>query len=166
VGDDADLFRGNAVELDEVVARPLGDRNDSVGRSRRARHGRLEDKAILPGHQAGLALEGEVVNGEYGAADRPKGKRVLVMAKTRPDTPEEPRQRPRHSHLLRAGRQLQRLDPGRHALGMARDRGEVELGRRGRQRPQQVLDVGLVAGALPSEHVGVDQDVDHAAASR
>ena len=31
---------------------------------------------------------------------------------------------------------------------------------------QEVPDVGLVAGALAAEDVGVEQDVDHAAASR
>ena len=40
---------------------------------------------------------------------------------------------------------------------MARDRGEAErLAGRGRQAPQQALDIRLVTGPLATEHVGVE----------
>ena len=41
---------------------------------------------------------------------------------------------------------------------MPRDRGELEVGCDAGKLPEQVLDVGLVARALPAENVGVDQD--------
>ncbi len=70
---------------------------------------------------------------------------------------------PGHPRLLEARRQLDRLDAGRDEVGAARDGGEAQVGREPRQLAQQVRDVGLVAGALAAEHVGVDQD--HASSS-
>ena len=48
--------------------------------------------------------------------------------------------------------------PAGTELGTARDRGELEVGRDAGKLAEQVLDVGLVARALPAENVGVDQD--------
>ena len=49
---------------------------------------------------------------------------------------------------------------------MAGDRREAQVGRGSRQLAEEVLDVGLVAGPLAAEDVGVEEHVDHAAASR
>ena len=89
-----------------------------------------------------------------------------MVSPHRSHSPKEPRKLPGHAQLLRAGRQLERLDPGRHPRGMAGHSCEPQIGRRRRQLAEQVLDVSLVAGPLAAEHVGVDEDVDHAAASR
>ena len=63
-----------------------------------------------------------------------------------------------HPRLGEPRGQLDRLDALGNQLGMPRDRGELEVGRDAGQLPEQVLDVGLVARALPAENVGVDQD--------
>ena len=67
-----------------------------------------------------------------------------------------------------ARRQRDRLDSRRHELGAARDRGEAQAVADGGERAEQILDVRLVAGALPAEHVGVDHDerIAHAAPPR
>ena len=92
---------------------------------------------------------------------------MLEVRERGPEAAEQARHRPGHPQLLRAGAELDRLDTPGDELGVARDRGEAELvaGERG-QPAEQVLDVGLVAGALPAEDVGVDDDERrHAAAS-
>ena len=63
-----------------------------------------------------------------------------------------------HPRLLQPRPQRHRLDPVGDELGVAADGAEMEVGGDAGQLPQQVGDVGLVAGALASEHVGVDQD--------
>ena len=63
--------------------------------------------------------------------------------------------------------ELDRLDAVRDEVGPARDRGEAELvAAQRRQQAEQVLDVGLVARALPAEHVGVDDDEGSASCGR
>ena len=60
------------------------------------------------------------------------------------------------------------LDPVGHELGVARDGGDPQpgLGRERRERAQEVEHVGLVAGAVAPEHVGVDDDERLHASSR
>jgi hypothetical protein len=111
---------------------------------------------VLEGHQAGVALEREVVDGEHRRADGPQRQRVLVVAEAWSDAAQQPRQPPGHPELLRAGRERERLDSLWYALRVAGDRGEAQVGRRGGQGAEEVLDVGLVPGPLPPEHVRVD----------
>ncbi len=59
--------------------------------------------------------------------------------------------------------QKDRLDAVGHELGVARHRREAQVGRGERERAQKIRHVGLVAGALAAEHVGVEED--HATSS-
>ena len=158
--------RRDPVELFEVFARPLGDGDHAVGALRRARDDRAEDEPVLPRHQVGLALEGQVVDGQDRAAAGAERQRVLVVREPRAEPADEAGEAPRHPPLLGAGGELDRLDPVGDELRLAGDGGEVEVRGGARERAQQVPDVGLVAGALAAEDVGVEEDVDHAAASR
>ena len=65
--------------------------------------------------------------------------------------------------LLGARGQRDRLDPVGDELGLARDRGEPQVGRDAGQLAQQVEHVRLLARAAAAEHVGVDDD--HASSS-
>ena len=154
------------VEVLEILPRALGDGDHAVGALRRARDDRAEDEPVLPRHQVGLALEGQVVDGQDRPAARAERQRVLVVRDARPEPPDEAGEAPRHPPLLRAGGELDRLDPVRDELRLAGDGGEAEVRGGAGQLAQEVPDVGLVAGALAAEDVGVEQDVDHAAASR
>ncbi len=154
------------VELFEVFARPFGDGDHTVGAPRRARDDRAEDEPVLPRHQIRLALEGQVVNGQDRAAAGAERERVLVVRDPGPEPTDEAREAPRHAPLLRAGGELDRLDPVGNELRLAGDGGEVEVRSGAWERAQQVPDVGLVARALAAEDVGIEEDVDHAAASR
>ena len=85
----------------------------------------------------------------------------------------EPAERPRngvqHAHLLEARGHVHRLDARRHELGPPGQRGKAEpAAGENRQAREQVLDVGLVARALPAEDVRIDdhERSAHAAASR
>jgi hypothetical protein len=98
------------------------------------------------------------VDGDDRGARTPERQRVLEVGERRLELAEEPRHAPRHPQLLDARRQLDAVDAGRDEVRPARDRGEPEVGRRGGQAPEQVLDVRLVAGALAPEDVGVDRD--------
>jgi hypothetical protein len=79
------------------------------------------------------------------------------------DATQEPRHRPRHPQLLRAGRQHERLDSFGHERRVAGDRGDPLVALQVGERTEKVRDVRLVAGAVAAEHVGVDHD--HSAAS-
>ena len=79
------------------------------------------------------------------------------------------RHRPEHAHLLGAGRQVDRIDAGRYEIRSASEGGEAELAAgQLRQATEQVLDIGLVAGPLPAQHVRIDYDEGgaHPATSR
>jgi hypothetical protein len=66
--------------------------------------------------------------------------------------------RQRHAERLASGK-LDRLDAVGHELGPAGDRAEAEVVRaRGCELAEQPGHVGLVAGALPTQHVGVEED--------
>jgi hypothetical protein len=166
VCDDGDLLLGDVVEVDEVLLRPVGDGDHVVGVARGAWDDGLEDEPVAARHQLGLALEGEVVHGQDGHADGPKRQRVLVMAEPRPHVTQEPRELPRHAHLLGARGKLDRLDAGWNPVGVPCHRSEAEVWCHRGQLAEEVLDVRLVARPLPSENVGIEKDVDHAAASR
>ena len=85
----------------------------------------------------------------------------------RADVPQQARDRPGHPQLLASRGQVQRLDAFGHELRPARDRSEAKIVCDTRQRTQELLDIRLVAGPLPPEHVGVDHDerLVHATAS-
>ena len=85
----------------------------------------------------------------------------------RPEPAQEQRHANGHAQLLDAAGELDRLDPRRDELGPPRDRREAKSVADGRQRAQKILDVRLVARALPAEHVGVDHDerIAHAPSS-
>ena len=90
------------------------------------------------------------------------------VCECRPDATQERGHRARHSKLLVSRRQVKRLHARRHKLRPPRDRREPKVRRHLRQGAQQLLDVRLVAGAMPAEDVGVhdDERFRHAAASR
>jgi hypothetical protein len=67
---------------------------------------------------------------------------------------------------LGARGELDRLDAVRDELRLAGDGGEAKVRGGGGKCAQEVPNVRLVAGSLAAEDVGVEQDVDHAAASR
>ena len=162
----SDVLRGDPVEVLEVLPRPLGDGDHAVGALRRARDDRAEDEPVLSGHQVGLALEGQVVDGQDRGDSRAQRQRVLVVGEARLEPPDEAGEAPRHPPLLGVGGELDRLDPVRDELRLAGDGREMKVRGGAGERAQEVPDVGLVAGALAAEDVGVEQDVDHAAASR
>jgi hypothetical protein len=72
--------------------------------------------------------------------------------------PEEARHAQSHAQLLHTGPQLDRLDSFGEELRPARDRRETKIRGDLRERLQQPRDVRLVAGALPAQDVGVDDD--------
>ena len=90
------------------------------------------------------------------------------MRERRPHAAQQARNADRHPQLLRTRAQHDRLDAVRHERRVAGDRGDAQVIRNVRQRAQQLLDIRLVAGATPPEHVGVDHDerLAHAIASR
>ncbi len=93
--------------------------------------------------------------------------RVLEVCERGPQPAERAAAPPRHPQLLRDGAELDRLDAVGNEVGPARDRGEAEvLAAELREAGEAGSHVGLVAGALPAEHVGVDDDEQrHATAS-
>ncbi len=106
------------------------------------------------------------MNGQDGRQAGEERQRVLEVGEPRPEPPDEPRQPPRHAPLLRAGVKLDRLDTVRNEVRVPRDGRKAEIRSHVRQLPEQIGDVGLVAGPLAAEDVGVQEHVDHAAASR
>ena len=83
---------------------------------------------------------------------------MLEVRHLRVEPTQQARKRPRHARLLEARRQVDRLDSVGHELGVARHRGEVEIGRDNRQLAQEVQHVGLLAGAIAAEDIGVEDD--------
>ena len=107
------------------------------------------------------------MHGDNCRARARERQRVLEVRERRPDATEQPRQRPRHAQLLGPRLERERLDAVGHELRMPRDRGEAKGSRCGVREPSQhVLHVRLVAGALPPEHVRVDDDERRHASSR
>ena len=153
-----DLAGSDSVQLDRVPLRALGHGDHVVGASRRARYDRLEREAVEQCHRGRVTLEVEVVEGDDGAPPPAEWKCVLEVREAGAQRAQEARQRPGHSRLLQAGRQLDRVDARRHSRGVARDGGETEVGRDTRQLAQEVLDVRLLAGPVPAEYVRVDHD--------
>jgi len=82
-----------------------------------------------------------------------------------PDSTEQARQAPRHPQLLHAPRQQDRLHAVGHQVRPARYGCDPEILGSRRKRPQELLDVRLVAGALTAEDVRVDQDERRAQAN-
>ena len=66
-------------------------------------------------------------------------------------------------HLLRRRSEARGVDPLGDQLGVARHRHQPEprLGRGDDELAQEVAHVGLVAGSLAPENVGVDRDKAH-----
>ena len=86
--------------------------------------------------------------------------RVLEVRERGPEPAQEARQRPRHAQHLRLRAAARSAStPSGHELGVARDGGEAAGPARhpGSSR-SRFCDVRLVAGALPPEHVGVEED--------
>ncbi len=164
---DGDLLRRQRVELDEVVLRPLRDRQHAPRTARRARHDEPKDRRLAATHEPRVALEREVLDSEHGRARQGERQRVHEVRERRTKPAQEERHTHGHTQLLDARRQRDRLDTRRHELGAPRDRGKAQAAAGRGQRAEQVLDVRLVARALPAEHVGVDDDerLAHAAAS-
>ena len=106
------------------------------------------------------------MDGQDRGDARPERQRVLVVGKARLEPPDEAGEAPGHPPLLGVGGELDRLDAVRDELRLAGDGREAQVRGGAGERAQEVPDIGLVAGALAAEDVGVEQDVDHAAASR
>ena len=149
------------VQLDEIAARALRHREHTRGAAGRARHDPPEHEAVAATHQRRVALEREIVDRDDRRARAAQRQRVLRVHEGGPEPSEQPRERPRHAQLLARGRELDRLDrrrgrdPGRRVTAAIR-RPAPAAG--SGQLAQQVEDVGLVAGALAAEDVGVDDD--------
>ena len=97
------------------------------------------------------------------------GSAWMKCATRRAEPPQQARHRHRHAQLLRAGRQMDRLDAVGDESRVAGHRRDSQIVRHVRQLTEQLHDVRLVAGASPAEHVRVDEHqglVAHAAASR
>jgi hypothetical protein len=71
---------------------------------------------------------------------------------------EQARDGNRHAQLLRAGGKAHGLDSVRDERRIARDRGDPKIVGNLRQRPQQLRNVRLVAGATAAEYVRIDED--------
>jgi hypothetical protein len=155
-----DLLRGDPVQLDEVVARALGDGEDVRGPAGGPGHHRLEDRALAAAHDRRVALEREVLDGEHRRARQRRRDRVDEVREQRTQAAEEPRHRPQHAELLHARVELDRADALRDEIRPARDGGDVEVAGK---RTQQLTHIGLVARPVATEEVGVDDD--HAAAA-
>ena len=101
---------------------------------------------------------------------RTNGTAYWVCTSAAPRAAEQPRQRPEHPQLLDRRPEHERLDPGRDELGMSRGRRDPQAGVAGERSKlaQKVAHVRLVAGAMPAEHVRVDDDerLAHASAPR
>ena len=106
------------------------------------------------------------MDGQDRGNARSERQRVLVVGEARPEPPDEAGEAPRHPPLLGVGGELDRLDAVRDERRLSGHGGEAQVRGGAGERAQEVPDVGLVAGALAAEDVGVEQDVDHAAASR
>ena len=86
-----------------------------------------------------------------------------------PKPPQQTWKRNRHAELLRSSRKLHGLDPVGDELRVSRHGDDAKIFRDSRELAQQLRDVGLVAGSVTSEHVGVDEHerpIAHWAASR
>ncbi len=159
-----DLLRWNVVELDEISLGALRHREDARGASDCARNDAAKDEPVSRAEQAGLAFEREVVNGDDARAAQTQRERVLRVHEVGAEPSEQPRERDGHSEHLRARTKLDGLDAGGNELRTPGDAGEPEARCRGQQRQlaEQIAHVGLVAGPLAPENVGVDGDERHA----
>ena len=127
-----DLRLRDAVTLDDVALRPFRHGDHVVGAADGPRDDGPEREAVEQPHRAARRLEGEIVHGHDGRAAEPERKRMLEVSEIRPDAAKEPRERDGHPRLLEPRGQMKRLDSLRDEVGPARDRGEPEVGRRGR----------------------------------
>jgi hypothetical protein len=151
--------------LDEVPPRLLGDGEHPVGAADRARHHRPEDEPVPPAHQLRVPLERQVVdrhNRGAGAAGRDD---VLKVCESRSEAPKQSWQPQAHPDHLAAGLEADRLDAVRHELRMARHRGEPQAVVEVCELREQRRHVAFVSGPLPAKDVGVEDDVDHHAAT-
>jgi hypothetical protein len=92
---------------------------------------------------------------------------VLEVRDGGPQSPEQPGHPDSHAQDLAARGQLDGLDSVGHELRAPRHRGKAKA-LRARKLGEQVAHICLVAGALASEDIGIDEDerIAHAAASR
>ena len=158
-----------AVQVDEVVLRPLRDRQYAGGAAHRVGDDETKDRAVAQAHHGRVALEREIVDGHDRRARARDRERVLEVRERGAEPAERAWDGPEHPRLLHPRGHVHGLDPGRDEVGTTGQRGEAKLVTgEGRQVSQQVLDVRLVARPLPAEHVRVDDDERraHAAASR
>jgi hypothetical protein len=135
-GDD-DLLLRDVVQLDEVAPGQLGDREHAGGASGGVGNGGAEDQPVAPAHDAGVALEGEVLHRQHRRARARERQGVDEVREIGAAAAEQARHADRHPHDLAARRQLDGLDPVRHEVGPAGDRREPEVGgRRGGELAQ------------------------------
>ena len=106
----------------------------------------------------GVVLEREVVDRDHSRARRAERDRVLRVHERSADAPEQAGQRPEHPCLLDVRTQSERLDPVGRSSGLRVTAAIRRPDSAAPELPEQVEDVGLVAGALPTEHVGIDDD--------
>jgi hypothetical protein len=124
---DRDLRLRHAVQLDQVTLRPLRDGDHASSPADRTRDDPPEDRPVPASHRADFALERKVVDGDDRRPAPAERQRVLEVRQRRAQTPKRTGHRPRHTQLLRPRRNVDRLDSGRHELGLAGQRGEPEL---------------------------------------
>ena len=83
---------------------------------------------------------------------------VLEVDERRPEACKGSGDGPAHADDLAAGRKEDGLDSGRDELRPARESGEAKAVVKLGELTQEILDVGLVPGALAPEHIRVDDD--------
>ena len=105
---DGDLLLRNPVQLDEIVARPQGDREH--GAARRAERGTTTlkiERSRRPMTRQ-IPLEGEVLHGEHGRAREARRQRVHEMGERGPEAAQQERQPQTIRSSCRRVRQLDR----------------------------------------------------------
>jgi hypothetical protein len=163
---DHDLVRIEAVEVDEIRLRPLRDREDARGTARCARHDGPENDPVAPLHHRRVALEGQVLNRQHRRARAARRDGVKKVRERGPQPPEGAGQRPGHPQLLAPRGQDDGVDPVRNELRKPGDRGDANAVAVRGERAEEPGDVGLVARAVPSQRVRVDDDERSHASSR
>src|SRR6266542_5886655 len=165
---DQDLVVANAVTLDEVALRPPRA-DEYAGRAANGqRNERAKEDAVADAHEIGMTLEGQIVHRDDDGSAYQRRSDVLDMDEARSDRAQQPREADRHPQDLRLAPDHQRFDARRAATGLAHERGETERRLETDQLSQEVRDVGLVARAVSTERVGIDDDEGrrHASAPR
>ncbi len=98
------------------------------------------------------------MDGDEGRAAKARRQRVLEVDERRPQAAQRAWDAAGHPDDLAPGLQAQWLDTRGHELRRARERDKTKSRVEPTELAEEVLDVRLVPGPPPPEHVGVDDD--------